>query len=236
MNERPQPLGAPPASGTAPGNPWRAEFLTTFTLALPIVLTQLAQVGIGATDTIFMGRLGTEELAASSVILNLILICVLPGLGLGLAGASLVGQALGAGDAADARRWGWEVLGVGVVATGGLGLLLAAGAPTWLGVFMPDAPHTVAMAVGPLVLIGLTQWIEPVVLNNILLGVGDTMAVLVISLVTQWLIFLPTAYVTSVTLEGGLIALWGSMVLYRALALSGVLLRFHRGAWARVAV
>jgi len=185
---------------------------------------------------VIAGRIGTEELAASNVILNLVLICVLPGLGMGLAGASLVGQALGAGDAADARRWGWEVLGVGLVATGGLGLALAAGAPTWLSVFLPDAPHTVAMAVGPLVLIGLTQWIEPVVLNNILLGVGDTMAVLVISLLTQWLIFLPTAYIASVTLEGGLMALWASMVLYRALALAGALVRFHRGAWARVRV
>ena len=182
------------------------------------------------------GRIGTKELAASTGILNLLLVCVLPGLGLGLAGASLVGQALGAGDEADARRWGREILAIGFVATGGLGLILALGAETWLHLFMPQSPETVALAIGPLMLIGFTQWIEPVVINNVLAGVGDTVAVLIISLVSQWLVFLPVAYLVAVVLQWGLLALWGCMVLFRALSLTASLIRFRSGAWAHQAV
>ena len=201
-------------------------------LSLPACLQQFTfRAGFVVFFTI-AGRIGTRELAASNVILNLLLVCILPGLGLGLAGASLVGQALGAGDKEDARRWGREVLGIGFVATGGLGLILALGAETWLGLFIPDSPETVALAIAPLTLVGLTQWIEPVVVINVLVGVGDTLAVLIISLVTQWLIFLPTAYAVAVVFDWGLLALWGAMVLYRALSLMATLVRFHQGAWA----
>jgi Na+-driven multidrug efflux pump len=66
--------------------------------------------------------------------------------------------------------------------------------------------------------------------------VGDTMAVLIISLVAQWLIFLPVAYLVAVVLDGGLLALWGSMVLYRTLSVTAALIRFQQGAWAHKAV
>ena len=205
-------------------------------LSVPACFQQFTFSGGFVVFFIIAGRIGTQELAASNVILNLLLVCILPGLGLGLAGASLVGQALGRGDKEDARRWGREVLLIGFLATGGLGLVLALGAETWLTLFMPTSPETVAMAVAPLMLVGFTQWIEPVVVNNLLTGVGDTVAVLIISLVSQWLIFLPVAYLVAVVLQGGLVALWASMVLYRALSLTASLIRFQRGAWAHKAV
>ena len=37
------------------------------------------------------------------------LVAILPGMGMGLAAATLVGQALGRGDVDDAHRWGWDV-------------------------------------------------------------------------------------------------------------------------------
>jgi len=43
---------------------YHAEFRTLLTLALPIIMAQLAQHGIGFVDTIMAGRAGAEELAA----------------------------------------------------------------------------------------------------------------------------------------------------------------------------
>jgi Na+-driven multidrug efflux pump len=56
-----------------------------------------------------IGRIGTAELAASNVLVQLLLVAILPGIGFGLAAASLVGQALGRGNREDAATWGWDV-------------------------------------------------------------------------------------------------------------------------------
>ncbi len=60
-----------------------------------------------------IGRIGTPELAASNVLVQLLLVAILPGVGFGMAAASLVGQALGRGDRDDAVRWGWDVVRLG---------------------------------------------------------------------------------------------------------------------------
>ncbi|MEZ4375297.1 MAG: MATE family efflux transporter [Polyangiaceae bacterium] len=48
--------------------------------------------GMTAFFTI-VGRVGTQKLAVSQVLVNLLLLAVLPGMGFGLAAGSLVGQA-----------------------------------------------------------------------------------------------------------------------------------------------
>ena len=53
-----------------------------------------------------LGRVGTAELAASNVLVQLLLVAILPGLGSGMAAASLVSQALGRKDPADAMAVG----------------------------------------------------------------------------------------------------------------------------------
>ena len=104
MNDRPRPSAAAPATELARGNPWRGEFHATFTLALPIVLTQLAQIGIRATDTIFMGRLGTEELAAGALGGNFYFLLYLFGLGVVVSVSALASRARGAGNTDGVRR------------------------------------------------------------------------------------------------------------------------------------
>ena len=109
---------APLAPLTAPRNPWRAEFQATFTLALPIVLTQLAQIGIRAADTIFMGRLGTAELAAGALGGNFYFVMYLFGLGVIVSVSALAARAQGAGDVDEVRRFVrqgfWVATAIGV--------------------------------------------------------------------------------------------------------------------------
>ncbi len=210
--------------------------------ALPVVLrlsvpAGLQQVMFSAGFVIFFviaGKIGTDVLAASNVIINLILVSTLPAVGLGLAGASLVGQSLGAGDIAEARRWGWSVAIIGSGVMGLLGLIQALGARTWLGIFLPDSPATLELAVVPLIIIGLYQAFDGigVVLLNILIGVGDTVAALKINTLAQWVLFLPLAWIFAVELGFGMMALWIGMGAYRLLIAVLVSVRFRSGAWA----
>ncbi len=62
-------------------NEWRDELRATVLLALPLILGNLAQAAIGATDLLYMGRLGSTELAAASLGLNFYIALMIFGTG-----------------------------------------------------------------------------------------------------------------------------------------------------------
>lgn len=165
-----------------------------------------------------VGRLGTAEVAASNVLVNLLLVALLPAMGFGLAAASLVGQALGQRDARAARRWGWDVVRTAVPIVALLGAIGFAVPDLVLSVFLHD-PETRALARWPLRVIALSLPLDVVgtVLLNALLGAGDSTRVLVVSTSMQWLVFLPIAYIVGPHLGLGLTAIWVANAAYRLL-------------------
>jgi putative MATE family efflux protein len=224
-------------AGFVRGLPDREGLLRLLRLSVPAGLQQLFfSAGFVVTFWI-IGQVGTRELAAASVLVNVTLVAILPGLGLGLAASTLVSQALGRGDPGDAARWGWDVTRVAVV---GLALL---GLPMWLvpdlvlGVFIKD-PETLEVARLPMRLVGLLMAIEAftLVLMHALLGAGDARRVMMVAVSTQWLMFLPLAYLVGPVLGLGLTAIWISQGVYRTVQ-AGLFFRFWQSRrWARIHV
>ena len=231
-------------AGFLRGLPDRDTFRTIIRLAVPNGLQQLSfaagftllfwiigQIGADA------GRLATAEVAAANVIINLTLVAILPGLGLGLAAASLVGQALGRGQPEDAYRWGWDVARVAMLVMGGLGLPMLLFPDVILSGFLHDE-QTLELARGPLRLVGATIAVDSIamVLGNALMGAGATRVVMLVSVSTQWGLFLPAAYVIGPVLGYGLMGIWIAQVSYRGLqALIQVALWRARG-WTKIEV
>ncbi len=207
---------------------------TVLRLSIPAGLQQLLFSAGFVMFFYIAGQVGTRTLAASTILINLALVCVLPGVGLGLAGASLVGQALGRKDLADARRWGWEVAALGSLVMGSLGLVLLLGNRVWLGI-LTDSEETIALAVVPLMIFAGAQFLDGVgvVLTNVLVGVGDVMWAFALNFTAQWVLFLPVAWFFAVHLEYGMIALWVGMAGYRAVLAGLLAARFHFGSWTK---
>jgi putative MATE family efflux protein len=185
---------------------------------------------------LIIAKVGTTEAAAATVLLDMALVGLLPGLGLGLAAASLVGQALGRGESHDARRWGWDVARVAVMICGSLGLVMALFPESILRVFLAEQPEVLAIAVLPLRLIGITVAADAVgmVLLNAMMGAGATLLAMIVSTSAQWLVFLPAAYLVGPVLGYGLIGIWLAQIGYRALQ-TGVLVALWRsGRWSSV--
>jgi putative MATE family efflux protein len=184
-----------------------------------------------------VAQLGTRELAATNVVINLFLVGILPGLGFGLAGASLVGQALGRGDAADARRWGWDVAKIAMAVVAFISVPGVVVPELLLAAFLHDQ-QTLELAVLPLrvVSIGLFYDSAGSVWMNSLVGAGDTTRVMLVSALLQWVLFLPVAYYVGPWLGWGLAAVWIANVAYRALqtTLFGALWRAD--GWTRIRV
>lgn len=94
-----------------------AEARSTLKLALPIVVTQLGEVAIGAIDTAMIGRLGPQPLAAATAGVHLFFLAVVFVPGIATAVQALAAQAVGAGDKVAVRR----ITRTGLWATGLVG-------------------------------------------------------------------------------------------------------------------
>src|SRR5881398_2040749 len=115
--------GANISSGPSSGL-WRHELRATFALAWPLMLANLTQQTIQATDILLMGRLGATQLAAATLALNLTFTFNIFLLGLITASAPMMATALGARFNAvrDVRR----------TFRAGLWLIALAMPPYWL--------------------------------------------------------------------------------------------------------
>jgi MATE family multidrug resistance protein len=90
--------------GVSPASSWAAELRATFTLAWPLVIAQLAQNALTATDVIMTGWLGPDFLAAGALATAFLMPFLLLGFGIVGAVAPLVAQARGARDIKAVRR------------------------------------------------------------------------------------------------------------------------------------
>ena len=196
-------------AGFMRGLPERATMATIIRLAAPAGLQQFFFAAGMTVFLMLVARMGTPELAATKVIIDLMLVGILPGIGFGLAAASLAGQALGRGEPADAMQWGWDVVRMAVLVVGGLSIP-AILAPEWILSGFIHEPSTLAIARNPLRLVASFLFIDAVgmVMMNALMGAGDVRRVMVISTGFQWLIFLPLVYLLGPVLGFGLVVVF----------------------------
>jgi Na+-driven multidrug efflux pump len=163
-----------------------------------------------------VSHLGTAEVAAINVLMTINLTVLLPAFGVSLACTTLVGNALGRGDTEDAVRWGWNATLLTGLYGGTFGLLMLPFSWWVLGVFLTN-PDTQALAWPPMILWALFLGIDiaGMVLMNALVGAGDTRRSMWISVLWQWVVFLPVAWLAGPVLGLGLLGVWAVMCAYR---------------------
>lgn len=184
-----------------------------------------------------IGQIGTAELAIAHVLVNLALLLILPGVGLGMAATTLVSHSLGEQQPQEAYRWGWDVVRVAVVT------LFIMGLPFWLvpelilQAFTRD-PELLTLGTWPLRITGLGMTLDAIalVLTQALLGAGASRTVMSVNLGSQWLIFLPCAYLAGPILGGGLLAVWLLQSLYRVMTSVIFAIMWERKHWADIQI
>ncbi|MGR3485684.1 MAG: MATE family efflux transporter [Paracoccaceae bacterium] len=110
----------------APVTTHRAEARRLLSIGLPLMGSNVAQVAIGLTDTVMMGRYGVDELAAMTIAGSVYHLAFFLGLGLAVGVAPLAAEALERGDDIRVRRVTRMAIWLSVVY--GLGMML----PLWL--------------------------------------------------------------------------------------------------------
>ena len=230
-------VGLRHAPGFLAALPGREDLRTLLRQTVPSAVQQfMFAAGLTALFAI-IGQVGTAEVAAAGVLLNVSLIAFLPTLALGMAAATLVGQSLGARAPDDAERWAWDVVRVGLLVSLVLGLPMVAAPELLLAPFLRD-PATRALAEPALRLVGATLFIDAVgtVLMQALVGAGAPKRVLLVSVVGQWGVFLPLAWLVGPVLGGSLTAIWSAQVVQRAGSAAVFAAMWRRGDWKRIAL
>ena len=218
--------------------PKTPDVLTLVKLSLPNGLQQLFfSTGFLATFWI-IGRIGTPEVAAANVLINLMLAAMLPSMAMGLSAATLVGQAMGKRDIDDAALWGWDVSKITTAVLGILGLIIALFPEAIVTSIYSLTPETAELTVWPLRIVGIFMGFEALgmVLQSALLGAGDTKRVMTISIFNQWILFLPAAYLVGPVLGYGLTGVWLLQSIYRVWQTGIFFLLWRNRKWSNVAI
>ncbi|APX93066.1 MATE family efflux transporter [Halomonas sp. 1513] len=225
------------ASGFLTRWPQRLTYLTTLRLATPHSFQQLWFAAGYAVLFWILGQLDTASVAVGHILVNLSLFLILPGVGLGMAAMSLVGQAMGRDAYRDAHRWGWDVVKIawGCLALLALPMLLVP--ELVLGLFL-HSEALVEMGRLPLRLTAAMIVLDAaaLVLAQALLGAGANRTVMTLTLSMQWLLFLPLAWLVGVGFDQGIAGIWWVQLGYRSLNSLCFALLWQRRRWQQLVV
>lgn len=224
-------------NGFLQGLPDKQRIQTLINVSFPESIRNfLMFLGLVVFFTI-VGLLGTSELAAFNVILNIMLVALLPAMGIGTAALTLVSQALGRKEPDDAKKWGWEVAGVGAGALILFALCVVPFPEKIAGLFISDT-STIRLAVPALRIVGMFMWIEAfgIIISFSLLGAGATKVVMSCSLLIQWGLSLPLNWFFGVHLGYGLFGMFLNgffLVILRTSIFSFI---WHKEHWASIKI
>jgi len=176
---------------------------------------------------------GAASAAAANVLLNLTLLPIQISTGFGVAAATLVGQALGRSQTAEARRWGWRAGGMAVLATGPLGLAAVFATRPLLGLFLHD-PATLALATWPARVLGLSLVADTLggVLSFAFRGAGATKVASGVGFAGLWLFQLPLMWWAGSRLGLGLLGVVGAQATVAVTQAALLALIWRTGFWA----
>lgn len=217
------------------GRFWRidSEILTRIVrLGIPIGVTLLAEVGLFTAATILMGQLGTLELAAHGIVLQLATLSFMVPLGLSNVATTRVALAYGRRNREDLRRASYTTIGLAI------GFMIAAALiflsipesliPLFLDKSGQDTAAVIALAVPYLFLAALFQLVDgtQAVAAGALRGLQDTRVPMLIAILSYWIVGLGTAYILAFPLGFEGEGIWTGLALGLALAAVLLLIRF----------
>jgi MATE family, multidrug efflux pump len=211
------------------GPPDWAQFRRIWRVGYPVALERVAQQSGQLFYSKFIIAYGTAAYAAHQIGLSIESLSFMPGAGMGIAAATLMGQSLGARKINRARMSHREALRLALLVMSAMALLFLAVPGPLIALFTHD-PDVIAKGSVFLRLVAFAQ--VPLALAFVyagsLRGTGDTHYVFVVTLIAMWGIRVFCSYVAAELLHLSLYAVWGVFIidwLFRATAFAW---RFRR--------
>ena len=169
---------------------FRPEILKkAFRIGAPVAVQEIAMNGAMVASTMILAPLGAAAIAANSFAVTAESLCYMPGYGVGSAATTLVGRSVGAGDAAQARRYGNICTALGGALMGCTGLLMMIFCPFVFRLLTPVAEvRTLAAQALRIGLLAEPLFGVSIAAAGALRGAGDTLVPSLLNLGSIWII------------------------------------------------
>ena len=206
---------------------WQA-FGNVFKLGVPIGLTGLAEGGLFQASALMMGWVGTVELAAHGIALEITALSFMVHLGLSNAATVRVGRAHGRADLMGLRRAGIAALILSAVFAFIMVAVFLILPEPMIALFLetsnPDAARIITFGAALLAVAALFQVTDAMqaLALGLLRGVEDTHVPMWIAAVSYWLIGVPASYILAFKLGLGGPGIWYGLVV--GLTVAGIAL------------
>lgn len=206
-------------------------------LGVPVGVQVSLEAWAFSSAALLAGRLGSEALAAHTIVLNMAALSFMMPLGVGLAAVTRVGNLIGARRPDDAQRAAWVALALG-------GGVMAASASIFLG-FRHELPWVytsdlavAALATGILPIAAAFQIFDgvQVVACGVLRGMGRTRPAAVFNAISYWALGIPLGGWLGLVAGWGLAGVWWGLCIGLAVVATLLVGWIHVRGPARAAV
>lgn len=183
-------------------------------LGLPAASQVVLEVAAFGAATVMASHLTPIALATHEIVLSCAAYTYMVPLGISAAAAVAVGHAIGAGNAARARRAGLLAIGLGAGFMALMAVLFLTIPRPILHIWTRD-PHVVALGAHILAIVAGFQIFDGIqtVSTGALRGLGETRFPMLMNLTAYWLMGLPLGAVLCFELKWGLSGLWTGLTL-----------------------
>lgn len=214
---------------------WQA-FADVFRLGWPMGLTGLAESGLFHASALMIGWIGTVELAAHGIALEITAMTFMVHVGLSSAVTIRTGGFYGAGNAAGMRLGAKVGIALSVVFAALTMVVFLTLPQPFISVFLdpaePQRGAIIAMGVLLLACAALFQFADSmqVMALGLLAGMQDTRVPMIFAAISYWIIGIPVSYILAFPLGMGPVGVWLGLVVGLAAAAVSMMARF----WAKV--
>lgn len=193
-------------------------------LGLPIGGTYAVEVGLFAFAALCMGTMGSTQLAAHQIALQIVSVAFMVPAGLSYAVTMRIGQHYGAGQLLSARLAGRVAIAFGAIAMLGFAMTLWLFSNPLIGLFLdhndPAFRDVIQLAVS---LLAVAAWFElfdgvQAIAMGCIRGLKDARTTFLVGLGCYWLIGAPAAWWMAFTLGWGPTGVWWGLALGLACA------------------
>ena len=213
---------------------WRSDreaFGAVFRLGWPIGLTNLSESGLFTASAILVGWIGTAELAAHGIALQLTALTFMIQVGFSNTATVRAGTAFGRNDAQALKRGALVLLVMAFVVSILVVIIFLSIPELLIGLFLnpadPARGQIIAIGVSLLSVAALFQFADSAQVNalGLLRGVQDTKVPMLLAAVAYWPLGMGSSYLFGFVFEMGAVGVWLGLVV--GLAVAGALM-MHR--------
>jgi multidrug resistance protein, MATE family len=200
-----------------------------FKLGLPISGQMIFEMGAFSFSAIMIGWLGTKQLAAHQIAINVASVTYMMASGIAAAATIRVGNQKGLGNFRSMQMAGNSSFAMGAVFMMASGLLMVAANQLIPMLYIND-PEVIQIASTLLIIAALFQISDGVQVVGLgaLRGLEDVRIPGVISLIAYWVIGLPVGYVLGFKLGFGVNGVWTGLLVGLSIAAILLFLRFKK--------